>query len=95
MKIDRAEVEKIARLARLDLASSDIEVFRTQLSDILTYVEKLDELDTANAEPTSHVLDLMNVGRLDAIVPPLPADKALANAPDRAGSFFRVPKIIE
>jgi aspartyl-tRNA(Asn)/glutamyl-tRNA(Gln) amidotransferase subunit C len=67
----------------------------SQLGGILEYVKKLDELDTSDVPPTYHVLDLVNVTREDAVRPSLPVDEALANAPDRAEGFYRVPKIIE
>ena len=92
MKID---VEHIAHLARLRLSQEEKEKFGAQLSSILTYVEKLNELDTSGVEPTSHVLAIGNVMREDALRPSLPTDEALLNAPDRADSFYRVPKIIE
>lgn len=95
MRIDPAQVEHIARLARLALTGAERELLGSQLSDILTYVEKLSGLDTRSVEPTSHVLALSNVFREDALRPCLGVDEALSNAPDRAGDFYRVPKIIE
>jgi aspartyl-tRNA(Asn)/glutamyl-tRNA(Gln) amidotransferase subunit C len=92
MKID---VEHIAHLARLSLTSDERETFGAQLSGILTYVEKLKELDTDGVEPTSHVLTIGNVMREDVTRPSLSKDEALMNAPDRAEDFYRVPKIIE
>ncbi len=92
MKID---VEHIAHLARLRLSGEEKAKFGAQLSSILTYVEKLNELDTSGVEPTSHVLAMGNVMREDIVTPSLPADEALLNAPDRADDFYRVPKIIE
>lgn len=92
MKLD---VEHISHLARLRLSAAEKEKFGAQLSSILAYVEKLDELDTSLVEPTSHVLAIGNVMREDALSPSLSADEALLNAPDRADNFYRVPKIIE
>jgi aspartyl-tRNA(Asn)/glutamyl-tRNA(Gln) amidotransferase subunit C len=92
MKLD---VEHIAHLARLRLSEAEKEKFGAQLSSILAYVEKLNELDTSGVEPTSHVLAIGNVMRDDALRPSLSADEALLNAPDRADNFYRVPKIIE
>jgi aspartyl-tRNA(Asn)/glutamyl-tRNA(Gln) amidotransferase subunit C len=65
------------------------------LSKILAYIEKLNELDIAGVEPTSHVLDLVNVLREDEPRPSIALDEALLNAPDRADNFYRVPRIIE
>lgn len=95
MKISREEVLHVAKLARLELSSEEIERLTDQLSNILTYVEKLNEADTKGVEPTSHVMSISNVFREDEARPSLPVEKALENAPDSDGAFFRVPKIIE
>lgn len=95
MRISSKEVEHIAMLARLKLTEEEKELFSEQLSKILDYIEKLNELDTEDVEPTSHVIPLRNVFREDRTAQSLSVDDALKNAPDRAGSFYRVPKIIE
>ncbi len=95
MKISKQEVEHVAKLARLDLSEQEKERLTDQLSNILTYVEKLNELDTTGVEPTSHVLDIRNVMRDDAARPSLPQERALANAPEKAAGHYKVPKIIE
>ena len=95
MKINREQVAHVAKLARLAMTPDEAERFTEQLSNILTYVEKLNQADTSRVEPTSHVLPLFNVFREDQVRPSLPAEKALENAPDREGPFFKVPKIIE
>jgi len=82
-------------LARLSLTEEEKELFGAQLSSILDYMEKLNELDTENIEPTSHVLTLSNVMREDAPRDSIPREDALSNAPDRTDKFYRVPKIIE
>lgn len=92
MKID---VEHVAHLSRLALSEEERERFGAQLASILDYVEKLKELDTSGVEPTSHVIEMSNVMREDALRPPLPRDEALMNAPDGTEEFYRVPKIIE
>ncbi len=84
MKITKQEVEHVARLARLELSEQEKETLTDQLSNILTYVEKLNELDTKGVEPTSHVLDINNVMRDDVPEASLTQDRALANAPDKA-----------
>jgi len=93
--IQRKDVEHVARIARLALTDAEIERMREQLNGILAYIEKLNELDTSDVEPTSHAVPLVNVMRDDEAGPCLPREEALANAPDRAGEFFRVPRIIE
>ena len=95
MKITRKEVEHVAKLARLALRDEEIETLTNQLGNILTYVEKLNELDTTNIEPTSHVLPIKNVLREDEEGKSIEREKALGNAPDRTEEFFRVPKVIE
>ena len=93
--ISREEVQHVARLARLSLTDEELERMREQLDAILAYIDKLRELDVEGVEPTSHAVPLVNVMRDDDITPVLPQEAALANAPDRAGEFFRVPRIIE
>ncbi|MFY9268735.1 MAG: Asp-tRNA(Asn)/Glu-tRNA(Gln) amidotransferase subunit GatC [Candidatus Manganitrophaceae bacterium] len=95
MNISREQVLHVAKLARLQLSPEETERFTDQLSHILTYVEKLNRLDTVGIEPTSHVLSLSNVFREDRLRPSLPVEKALENAPDAEGPYFQVPKIIE
>jgi aspartyl-tRNA(Asn)/glutamyl-tRNA(Gln) amidotransferase subunit C len=95
MRIDETQVEHIARLARLAISEEEKELFGSQLSKILEYIEKLNELDTSQVEPTSHVVALTNVMREDVPAPCLPREEALRNAPDPAGGFYRVPRIIE
>ena len=95
MKISRQEVEHVAKLARLELSEQEKEKLTDQLSNILTYVEKLNELDTKGIEPTAHVLDIKNVMRDDVAATSLPQERALANAPDKAAGHYKVPKIIE
>jgi len=88
-------VEHVAKLARLDLSQSEALKMESQLGDILGYIGLLEELDIAEVPPTSHVLDLANIMREDEVKPSLPVEKGLANAPEREGTAFRVPKIIE
>ncbi len=95
MKITKQEVEHVAKLARLELSENEKETFTGQLSNILTYVEQLDELSTKDVEPTAHVLDIKNVMRGDDPGESLPQEQALANAPDKADGQYRVPRIIE
>ena len=95
MKISRQEVEHVAKLARLELSDQEQEKLTNQLSNILSYVEKLNEANTAGIEPTAHVLDIKNVMRDDVCAPSLPQERALANAPDKAAGHYKVPKIIE
>jgi len=94
-KIDRQQVRKVAKLARLDLTEAEIEEFTGQLGAILEYVEKMNELDTAAVEPLAHCLPIHNVFRADEVRESLGTEQTLANAPQRDGPFFKVPKILE
>jgi aspartyl-tRNA(Asn)/glutamyl-tRNA(Gln) amidotransferase subunit C len=94
-RISMKDVEHVARLARLELADAEKERMRKELDGILSYIDKLRALDTRGVEPTSHAVPLTNVMRDDTEVASLPQDEMLANAPDRHGELFRVPKIIE
>lgn len=94
MKIDRTEVEHVAVLARIALSDKEKEAFSEQLSTILDFFDMLKEVDTTDLRPTSHVVDLTNVFREDERGASLETHEALANAPDAAEGFFRVPKIL-
>lgn len=95
VKITLAEVEHVARLARLALGADEKDRMRSQLDAILGYVEQLRRVDTAGVEPTAHVLPLVNVMRDDEVRPSYPADAMLANAPAAQDGQFRVPRILE
>ena len=94
-RITLAEVEHVARLARLDLAPEEKERLRGQLDAILGYVEQLRRVDTAGVAPTAHVLPLANVMREDEVRPSYPVEAMLANAPAADDGQFRVPRILE
>ena len=94
-KITMQEVEQVARLARLQLSDAEKERMRNELDGILSYIDKLRALDTKGVPPTSHAVPMTNVMREDEPAPSLPQADMLANAPERRGDFFRVPKIIE
>jgi aspartyl-tRNA(Asn)/glutamyl-tRNA(Gln) amidotransferase subunit C len=95
MKIEEQQVINVAKLVRLEVGPDEVKRFADQLSQILTYVGKLNELDTSAVEPTSHVIPLSNVFREDKATPSLLVDEVMENAPDAEPPFFRVPKIIE
>ncbi|MHC4271393.1 MAG: Asp-tRNA(Asn)/Glu-tRNA(Gln) amidotransferase subunit GatC [Planctomycetota bacterium] len=94
-KINKSQVEKIAKLSRLKLTAQEVEEFTGQLSAIIDYVEKMNELDTANVEPLAHCLPIHNVFRLDEPKGSLGTEKVLSNAPQTDGDFFKVPKILD
>lgn len=95
MAITKEDVEKVAKLAKLKFTEEEKEKFTQQLAQIVSYVEKLKELDTEGVEPTSHVLDIKNVFREDKVKESLSQEEALANAPSKKNSYFSVPKVIE
>jgi len=92
MKMD---IEKVARLARLELSEEEKETFGNQLEQILTYMEQLNRLDTAGVEPTSHAIPVYNVFREDEVKPSFLQEEVLAIAPDEEDGHFKVPRIIE
>ncbi len=94
-KIDQNQVRKVARLSRLELTEAEVEEFTGQLSAILDYMEKMNELDTTDAQPLAHCLPVSNCFREDVVKKSLGTEKTLANAPQRDGEFFKVPKILD
>ena len=93
-KIDLDLVRHIGKLSRIELTEDEAHTFKDQLAAILTYVDKLGELDTTGVEPMAHALELTNVLAADELGESLTPDVALANAPARDGDFFKVPKVI-
>lgn len=94
MKIRQEEVEHVAHLARLHLDGDELAKMTRQLDTILSYVTKLEELDTTGIEPTTHAFSITNAFRADVVEPSLARDKALANGPEHNEESFIVPKII-
>ncbi|HRW97861.1 MAG TPA: Asp-tRNA(Asn)/Glu-tRNA(Gln) amidotransferase subunit GatC [Cyclobacteriaceae bacterium] len=95
MKIDRATLEKIAHLARLELDEKEVPKLLEDMSRMISFVEKLKEVDTAGVEPLTTMSHEINAVREDKIKNQLSTDDVLKNAPDQEGSYFRVPKVIE
>ena len=95
MSITVKDVEHVARLARLELNEEEKQLFAGQMDAILGYVEKLKELPTNGIQPTSHAVPMENSFREDLVQPSIGIAGALANAPDKADSFYRVPRVIE
>ncbi len=97
MALTRAQVQHIAELARLELTEDELDRMTEQLSAILDYAARLQELDTEAIPPTASVVPLENVMREDTISPSLPREAVLANAPDKddKGEFFRVRAILK
>jgi aspartyl-tRNA(Asn)/glutamyl-tRNA(Gln) amidotransferase subunit C len=95
MKLSLAQVEHVAKLAQLALTDQEKELYREQLSAILQYAERLQELDTGDIPPTASVLPLQNVMRDDEVQPSLPLADVLTNAPAVENNCFQVPVVLE
>lgn len=99
MKISREDVVRVAELAYLDLSEAELETYRAQIDEILEYIGKLNELDTANVEPMAQVLADDQTAdatlREDMVMPCTVAEEILRQAPDAEPPYFRVPKVIE
>jgi len=95
MKLSREEVQRVAVLARLRLTPEEQSSLTGELDRILGYMDKLNQLDTADVDLFSHAANITNTLREDRVTNRSNADALLANAPDRDGTFFKVPKIIE
>jgi len=93
MKISQEEIKNIALLSRLEI--KDLEAAEKALSNILTYVEELEELDLTDVEPMAHAVPLQNVYRSDEMKPSLPREAALQNAPEEENGYFRVPRVVQ
>ncbi len=94
-KLTREDVTKVALLARLKLSDEELDTFTSQLSQVLQYVDVLNEVDTENIEPMAHAIEVSNVFREDEVQPSLPREAALQNAPLTDGSYYLVPQILE
>jgi len=94
MKITPQEISHVANLARLHMSQEEVEAMALQLDDILTYVAKLNQLDTESITPTTHAISIVNAFRADEVKPSLPREKALANGPRQNGEAFVVPRVI-
>ncbi len=94
MKISKKQVEHVAHLARLILTEEELETMTGQLDNLLSYVDKLDELDTGRIVPTSHVFSVYNAFRDDIVKESLLRNEVLMNAPQHNGEMFKVPRII-
>ena len=97
MALTQAEVQHIAELAKLKLSDDEIAKMTEQLSAILDYAARLNELNTDAISPTASVVPLSNILRADTVEPSLPREDVLANAPDKdeRGEFFRVKAILK
>ena len=95
MSITVKDVQHVAKLARLQLSPEEEATFTEQMNAILQYAEKLNELDTDNVKPTTHVLQVSNVMREDVVRESLSQEEAMLNAPDHEDGHFKVPAVLE
>ena len=95
MSINQQEIEHVAKLARLSLRDDEKQLFTGQMEAILAYAETLNELNTDGINPTSHAVPMENAFRPDCVTPSIGHYRALANAPDKNETYFRVPPVIE
>lgn len=94
-KITLEQVEHVANLSRLTFSEEEKKVLAKHLAKILDYIDKLNELDTTDVPPTSHVIPVMNVLRPDEVRQSFTQEEALSNAPKNVNNMFEVPKIVE
>ena len=94
-QIDERQVRHIAHLARLKLSDAEVSEFGGQLGRILDYMDKLGEVNTDGVAPTAHAASAKNVFRDDVPGPSITVEKTLANAPDSAPPYFKVPKVLD
>ncbi len=95
MAVDRATVAQIAKLARIRVPEDQLDALSGELSNILTWIEQLDELDTEGVAPMTSVVEVTLPRRADAVTDGGCPDKVVANAPEAAHGFFVVPKVVE
>jgi aspartyl-tRNA(Asn)/glutamyl-tRNA(Gln) amidotransferase subunit C len=94
MRITQEEVERVAHLARLNLSGQELEMMTNQLDTILSYVAKLEELDTTGVQAMTHAFSVSNAFREDRVQGSLTQEEALANGPQQNGEAFVVPRIL-
>jgi aspartyl-tRNA(Asn)/glutamyl-tRNA(Gln) amidotransferase subunit C len=94
-RISKDQVKHVAHLARLAVTDEEAEMLTEQLDKIIGFAEELNELDTDNVEPTTHVLELKNILREDEVRNSVSVDEAMKNAPAQKDGQFKVPNILE
>ncbi len=95
MKVNRETIEHVAELSRLNLTETEKERLTSEMEKIISYVDKLNELDTSDVKPMEHVIPIRNVLREDKTEKSYDREKILANAPFREDGCFKVPKVVE
>ena len=95
MNIDKATVERVANLARLSFTEEDKEKVQAEMTKIVSFIEKMNELDTEGVEPLIFMSDEINAFREDNAYTEITKEEALKNAPQKDSDYFKVPKVIE
>lgn len=95
MKVTMETIEYVSKLARLNLSEKEKEKLTLEMANIISYVDKLNELDTSDVPPMSHIIPIKNVFREDRVEKSYDRDKILVNAPSQEKGCFKVPKIVE
>jgi aspartyl-tRNA(Asn)/glutamyl-tRNA(Gln) amidotransferase subunit C len=95
MNIDKEQLHKIAHLARLEMPESAEKELMDSLNSVLTWMEELNEINTENVAPLTHMSLEMNALREDKVIPNISREQGLKNAPKQDGEYFRVPKVME
>ena len=93
--LDETVIRHVARLARLTITEEEVQVYARQLSQVMEYMNLLNEVDTSEVSPTAHAVQVSNVFRNDEVGTSLSAEQALCNASEREGGFFSVKKVID
>lgn len=95
MQINKETLQKIAHLSRLEITEQDEQKMIDSLNEIIAWVQKLEEVDTTEIEPLTHLTEEINAFRDDIVLPPLSHEKGLLNAPKKDADYFRVPKVVD
>ena len=95
MKVTEKDIKTVAVLSRLSVSEAEMPKYIEQMESILSYIDRLGELDTENIQPTTYALPMQNVFREDVVKPSIDRELALSNAPLKEDGYFKVPKILE
>lgn len=95
MKVTKETIEHVANLARLNISEAEKEKLTSEMENIISYVDKLNELDTSDVKPMEHVIPIQNVLREDRVTGSFDRDKLLKSAPSQEAGCYKVPKVVE
>ncbi len=95
MDINNSTIDKLAALSKLEFSDEEKENLKKDMSSIITYFEKLNEIDTDNVQPLIFMSDEVNVLRDDIVIQTTSKQEALLNAPSKDSDYFRVPKVLD